>query len=257
MSLARDTGLQAGRVLRRSMRMRPVLIQTIVFPALLMAVLLVVFGEVAASARTPGDDVRYVERLVPLMVLASALFGGLGSGASLVAERDAGLLARFATLPVHRASVLGGRVLGDAARTLLGAVVLVAAGHLAGFRFDRGALGAAGFFALVAVYGSAFSWLVTAVAVRARSYESVLALTPVLLVLFFLNDAVTPVDDYPAWMRPLVAVAPHSCAVRALLGLAHGGPVCGPVLLTLAWSAGITAVAGPVAVRCYTVAPRG
>lgn len=243
----RQSCLQAGRGLRRAARTPPVLIQTVLFPLLLLFVLLAVFGELVGD--TTGRN--YVQGLVPLMVVIGAMFGGLGTGAALVTERTDGLLDRFRVMPVHRASVLAGRVLAEVARVLAAGVVLVVVGHLPGFRFGAGVVSAAGFFALVAAIAFAFAWVVIAVAVRARTPEAVIALSPVFLLLMFLSSGFVPREAFPSAVQPIVGASPVSCAVQALVGLSDSGPVLIPVLQTAAWLVGLTTVFGILAVRGF------
>jgi ABC transporter DrrB family efflux protein len=248
----RATLLHAGRVFRRSLRMPEVVLQTVVVPVGLLFLLLAVFGEVVPTGTAAGlDRDTYASRLVVLMVLSSAVTGGIGSGTALIAERRQGLLSRFRTQPVPRVAPLAGRVLGDAARSLVGAVALVAVGHIIGFRFSAGPLGALGFFGLALLYASAFGWLVTLVALRARSLETVHALNPLFVLLLFVNGALVPVDSFPGWAQPLVAAAPHTAAVDALVGLAGGGPLLHPMMAMLAWVVGLTAVFAPLAVVSF------
>lgn len=245
----RVCALLAGRVLRRSLRMPAVLLQTIGVPIGTLFLLLAVFGEVVPATGVDRDG--YTDRLVVLMVLSAAVTGGLGSGAALIAERREGLLARFRSLPLPRSAPLAGRVLGDLGRSLIGAVVLVAAGHLVGFRFSAGPVGALTFFAVATLYASGFCWLVTAVAMRARSYESLNALNPVFVLLLFFNSALVPVDAFPSLLQPVVRFAPHSAAVDALVGLSRGGAILEPFVLVLAWTAVLTALFAPLAVRSF------
>jgi ABC-2 type transport system permease protein len=51
-----------------------------------------------------------------------------------------------------------------------------------------------------------------------------------------------PIDVFPDWLQP---------GVRAL---AEGGPTLWPVLQSLAWTLGLVAVFGPMAVRGHCVA---
>jgi ABC-2 type transport system permease protein len=53
-----------------------------------------------------------------------------------------------------------------------------------------------------------------------------------------------------------VRANPLSCAVNALVGLSSGGPVLVPTLQTLAWTAGLTALLAPAAIRRYRTTGR-
>ena len=62
-----------------------------------------------------------------------------------------------------------------------------------------------------------------------------------------------PIDVFPDWLQPGVrsaTVANHRGDARA----GRSGPTLWPVLQSLAWTLGLVAVFGPMAVRGYRVA---
>ena len=63
-----------------------------------------------------------------------------------------------------------------------------------------------------------------------------------------------PIDVFPDWLQPGVRAQPMSPAIEAMRALAEGGPTLWPVLQSLAWTLGLVAVFGPMAVRGYRVA---
>jgi ABC-2 type transport system permease protein len=227
------------------MRIPVVVVQTFVFPVLLLLVLHIVFGEIVEEQ---FSDTEYADRIVPLMALSAALFGSLGSAAALVEERRLGLLDRMRAMPGPRAAPMAGRVLSDIVRVLVGSVLVAAAGHLVGFGFDAGPAAILAYFGLVVLYGSAFGWVVLAFAARARSTEQLAFLNTIFLVMLFLNTGFVPAESYPGFLQPVVRAAPHTAAVDALNGLSAGGEVLDPVLRTLGWILLITIVFAPLAV---------
>lgn len=249
--LARATWIQAGRALRRSLRMPTVVVQGLAFPLVLMLLLLAGFREVVGDFDPTRD---HVQRLVPMAAITGAVFGGLANGAGLISERRMGLLDRFRALPSPRLAPLTGRVLAEAARIALGTVVLVLVAMVVGFRFSGGVLGALAFVPVVVVYGTSFAWLVTALAVRATAFEQLSLLGPLFLVLLFFNTGFVPLDAFPGALQPLVRSSPHTAVSDALLGLSDGGPVAGPLLRTLLWSAAITGGSATTAVRRFRAA---
>ena len=75
-----------------------------------------------------------------------------------------------------------------------------------------------------------------------------------MLSLLFFNSGMVPLDVFPEWLQPMVRAQPMSPAIEAMRGLAGGGPALGPALQSLAWSLGLLAVFGPLAVRGYRIA---
>ncbi|WP_261558467.1 ABC transporter permease [Frankia tisae] len=242
--------LQAERLLRRWSREPLVLAQTLVFPGFLLLVFRTVLGDSITAATGQGS----IYGTVPLTVLAGTVFGGVGTGVSLVAERDSGLLARFQVMPVHRAGALTGRLLAEVVRALAAAVALALTGLAVGLRFHQGPLAAVGFLLVPCVLAVGFAALITAVAVRVKDAASLGVLSLLALLMLFFNAGFVPAAEYPGWSQPVVRAVPFSCATEAMRGLADSGAVLVPFLQCLAWGAGLVAVFGPAAVRGYRVA---
>lgn len=234
----RGAVLQAGRVLRRWSRLRPVLINSLVLPVVLLLVVWLVFGRLVET--TTGRP--SVFGFVPMMICAGALFGGLGTSASMVVERSSGLFARFRSMPVHRGGALGGRVLAEAVRAVVVAVVVMAVGHLIGFRLTQGVLAALGILGVAALIGLGLGALFTFVGMVAPTPESTLALAPLSLLLMMLNSGFVPAERYPAFLEPVVVVAPLSVAVETIRALSEGGPLFPALPATVAWFGGLSVV---------------
>lgn len=243
----RHASLVAGRDLLRLARSPVAVVQSVAFPSLLLFTLLAAFG------RSVGGSVsEYADRVVPLLVVSGGAFGAAATGIGVQVDRDTGMVERLRSLPIGGCAFVAGAVLADAARALAAAVVLVALGHLAGFRFEQGPAAAAAFVALAVAFGTVWAWVAVRIGLTAKAPEAVGAVMngPVLL-LFFLSTGFVDVDGFPSVVQPLVRANPMSCVVEALRGLSAGGPVLVPVLQTAAWTAGLTALFASSAVRRY------
>ena len=237
-ALVRGTLLHAERILRKEATDPATMAQSILFPALMVLIFWVVLdGPVSDRS---GEPVSY--GMVPMFALVGAMAGASISGLGLRRERTSGLLTKVWTLPVHRASAMCGRLLAEAVRVVVTVAAVLAVGTAIGFRIHTGIGGALAIVAVALVFGTAFSVMVTALALR-RSQSRIVEWVAVgtNLAMFF-NTGFVPVDAYPTWLRPIVEYQPLSCAVSAIRGLAVGGPVAQPLLLTLAWSVAVIAV---------------
>ncbi|MEV0292900.1 ABC transporter permease [Nocardia sp. NPDC050710] len=243
--LVPQTLIQTHRLLLRSWRDPLTVVQSLVFPALLLVVLNIVIGKQVSAVS--GVDALYGS--VPMVALVGVMSGSLAGAVTLGRERDAGLLARFWVLPVHRASGLAARILAEGTRILLCTAVMFAVGVVLGFRFEQGLLAGIALFGVPLVFGLAFATLVTAVAVLTAKAALVEAISLGSSLMMFFSTGFVPLFAYPEWARPIVANQPMSQAIDAMRGLAVGGPVRAPLLATLAWSIGaIVLFAVPAAV---------
>jgi hypothetical protein len=109
-------------------------VQASLFPTFLLVIYKLLIGK--AVLAVTGSDSLY--GLVPMCAVVGAIFGTLGAGLAVPAERESGLLTRLWVLPIHRASPLTGRLLAEATRTIASAVVLTAFGVALGLRFVGG-----------------------------------------------------------------------------------------------------------------------
>lgn len=72
-----------------------------------------------------------------------------------------------------------------------------------------------------------------------------------MFLLTFLSSAFVPLATMPGWLQVIAHANPVTYAVDALRALLVGGPIARPVLLAVAWTAGLVVVFVPLAVRRY------
>ncbi|MBB5077435.1 ABC transporter permease [Nonomuraea endophytica] len=248
MSTLAETGLLAGRNLRRFVKSPQLVADSVMFPVILLFLMLLVFGELVGQASRGA----YIDRLAPVIVLFSAAYGAVGTGVGFFADLRGGIADRFRAMDIGRLPVLAGRIAADLARAVLVGAFTTAVAYAVGFRFSQGPLAVLAFFAVVAMFAWIFLWLAVVVALSASSEQAVSGAlnTPVTLLLF-LSSGFVPVEQFPGWLQPVVRANPLSLAGDALVGLSSGGAVLVPVLFTAAWAVAATAILAPLAVRLY------
>jgi len=245
--LVGDALVMTQRSIRVVARTPASVVGGIFMPLILMLVMTAGFAKVVIPGGTYSE---YIDQVFPLFVAMGMMFSSVTTG--LAAHRDlhSGMDARLRTLPMSRSAPLIGRIAGDATRNVVTIVVLGAVAAALGLRFRAGVPAAVAAVAIALAFGAAFAWLAVAAAVRARSAEAVAAaLNGLLLVASFLSTGFVPAGDLPAWVRPIARNSPVSATVDAMRALTQGGPTAAPVLRSLAWSVGLTAVFALAAVR--------
>ncbi|ASX00099.1 MULTISPECIES: ABC transporter permease [Mycobacterium] len=241
---------EAGRLLRRWRRDPIVAVQALLFPAFLLIVYKLLIGK--AVLAVTGHDSLY--GLVPMCAVVGAVFGTLGAGLALPAERESGVLTRLWVQPVHRASTVAGRLVAEAARTTASAVVLTIFGVALGLRFSYGWIAALAFVLVPVAISAGMATLVIAIAARADGKAMVTWLGAGCVLLLFLNTGVAPAGVFPGWLQPVVRFSPISPTIEAMRALAEGGPVLSPLWQAALWAGVLVAVFAPVAVRGYRAA---
>lgn len=248
-SIAVESLLLAGRLLTQWRREPMVLIQALLYPTFLLITFKLLVGK--SIVRMTGTDSLY--GLVPMCAIAGAMFGAFAASFTLQVERDYGLLGRMWVLPVHRASLLTGRLLAEVARTLVGAVLITGVGIALGLRFQGCWLAVIPFILVPVITGVVFSMAVIAIAIRAKSSAALVWLMVPSAGAVFTSSGVAPVM-VPGWLGPVIHMNPLALPIQAMRALALGDPAMRPLLLSLIWALALAAVLGPLAVRGYRTA---
>ena len=170
------------------------------------------------------------------------------------ANRDLhkGLIERFRSLPMAGSAVLAGRTIADATRNAFVMVLMTAVGFLVGFRIHGGIAAYVGALALILLFTYALSWVAAAIGLGASNGEAAqAAMFPMVFPLVFASSAFVDTSFMPGWLQAFANHQPVSVTIDAARDLVLGTPVGWSVVGSIAWSLGIVAVFGPLAVRRY------
>lgn len=257
-TVAGDIAAMTGRNLRKIARSPQLIIFSTIQPIMFVLLFNYVFGG-AIEGGLEGID--YIDYLLPGIFVQTALFGSTNTGIVLNEELQKGVVDRFRSLPMARSAVLAGRTIADSTRQTFVVLLMVAVGHLIGFRFRNGILPAIAAIALVVGFGFAFSWISANIGLRAKTAE--VAQTAGFIWVFplvFASSAFVPTQTMPGWLRAWAEHQPVTTVIDAMRGLILGqevstrlglGDVTTNVLVSLAWIVGLVAAAGWLAVRGY------
>ena len=245
--LVTDTLIIAERNLIRLPRAPELLIGYTIQPIMFVLLFRYVFG---GAISTPGYS--YVDYLVPGIIVQNTAFGGFATALGLNEDVRKGLIDRFRSLPMSRAAVLGGRTLADVATNALSITILLVTGVIIGFSFKTGFAHAAAGIGLLLLFGYGFSWFLAFLGLLVSSPESVnsvgfIAVFP----LTFISSAFVPVASMPDGLRQFAEYNPFTVIVDAMRSLWLGAPAHNYVWGAVAWSLGIVAIFGPLAVARY------
>jgi ABC transporter DrrB family efflux protein len=242
-----DTLVLAKRSLLRIPRQPDLLVAFTIQPIMFVLLFVYVFG---GAIRTPGYD--YVDFLMPGIITQSIAFGGFVTALGLAEDVKKGLIDRFRSLPMSRAAVLTGRTLADVATNVLSLVVLVTVGVIAGFSFHNSVPEVAAGFALLLLFGYAFSWVFAWIGLLVSSPESANAVGfTAIFPLTFASSAFVPIESMPDWLHAFAKVNPFTTVVDAMRALWLGAPAGNSIWLSLMWIGLIVLVFAPLAVLRY------
>lgn len=249
-SVAAESLVLAGRLITQWRREPMVLIQALVYPTFLLITFKLLVGK--SVVRITGTDSLY--GLVPMCAVAGAMLGAFAASFSVQLERDTGLLSRVWVMPVHRASLVTGRLLAEAARSVVGAALITGVGVALGLRFKGSWLAAIPFVLVPVIVGVVFSMAVIAIAIRAKTSVALMWLVVPSLGAAFSSSGVAPTGKLPGWLGPLIHYNPMAPTIGSMRALALGDPALQSLLLSSIWALGVAAVVGPLVVSGYRAA---
>ncbi|WP_201409018.1 ABC transporter permease [Mycobacterium paraintracellulare] len=249
-SLLTQSWVQAGRLLLRWRRDQAVLMGSLLLPVFLLFAYQIVLG--GRVREVTGVESAY--GIVPMCAVISALFGSLGNSVGITMDRESHLLSRMWILPIHRASAITGWVISEVVRAFIGTTLITAIGVAMGLRFTQGWPAALVFILIPSIVVTGFTALVMAMAVRNNGRTAMTWLLAVTFSMAFVNPGATPIGLFPDWVRPFIRMQPISPPIETMRALAHGGPIAGPLTITVSWAVVLLAVFIPLAVRGYRLA---
>ncbi|NUP54044.1 MAG: ABC transporter permease [Catenulispora sp.] len=199
-----------------------------------------------------GSTHRYLQTLLPGTLVMAVLLATMYTGVNLNGDLAKGVYDRFRTLPMWRPAPIVGALLGDVARYVLSALLVVGLGLVLGYAPHGGVAGVALAVGLVVAFALALSWVFCWLGLVLRSPNAVSNLA--VLVLFPLtmasNTFVDP-DTMPGWVRAVVGANPVSHLVTAVRDAAGGRADGAQIGAVLAASALLIAVFAPLTMRAY------
>jgi ABC-2 type transport system permease protein len=230
--------IQTKRLLMVWLRDPSTTIQTIAYPAVTLLMFRIVLGDsITAATGAPS-----IYGQAALLTLVAAMTGAVVSALGFKREKASGLLSRFYTMPLNKASLLTGRLLAEMLRILITTVIVLLVAVPLGFLFMEDPLANIALVLVPVLFGIGFAVMVTALATITEGVMLISLIGILNTLLMFFNTGFVPVFAYPTWLQDVVANQPMSCAIDAMKGLSYGGPVAEPLLKTVAWTVFMVAV---------------
>ena len=203
-------------------------------------------GALAASAS------RYLQFILPGTLVMAVLLVTMYAGVGLNADASKGVSDRFRSLPIWRLAPIAGALLGDVARYLLAASLVVVLGVAMGFRPAGGAPGVLAGIGLLLLFALSLSWAWTTLGLLLRTPQAVMSAgTAVLFPLTLASNVFVRPQTMPGWLQAFVTVNPVSHLVTAERALMHGQAATGQVGWVLLASAALVAVFAPATAYLY------
>jgi ABC-2 type transport system permease protein len=248
-----DTATMLRRNLRRMRRYPSLTFFIAGIPVVLLLLFVYVFGGTLGAGLGPvgGGRADYIAYVVPGILLLTVASAAQGTAISVAMDMTEGIIARFRTMDIARASVLTGHVIGSVIQTMLAVVIVVIVAVLIGFRPTTGPLEWVAAMGLLLLTAVAVSWLAVALGMAANSVETASNAPMFLVLLPFLSSGFVPTDSMPDGLSWFAEHQPFTPLIEALRGLLLGTPIGGSGVASVAWCIGISVVGYVWARRLY------
>jgi ABC-2 type transport system permease protein len=251
----------SATMLRRSLRHMqryPTLTGIVLgMPLVFLLIFVYVFGGTLGAGLGHATDSRaaYLSYVTPGILVLTLAAAAQATAVTVAMDMTTGIIARFRTMSIARASVLTGHVLGSMIQALLGVGTLLGLAFLIGFRSGTGALAWLAAIGLLALAALALTWLTVAMGLAAKSVETASNTPMFLLLLPFLGSGFVPTNSLPAGLRWFAEYQPFTPLTTAVRRLMVGGPVGDNALIAIAWSVGVALGAYLWARHVYNTRP--
>jgi ABC-2 type transport system permease protein len=214
-----------GRNLKKLVRIPMMLFFSLFQPMLWLVLFTQIFKKLGQfpQFRAQGFS-SYLMFFAPSVLTMTVLTSAFQSGMGMVADLEQGMLDKFLISPIHRSSVLIGKVMADATRMVLqGALVLMVA-MIMGARIKTGAVGALVMLLVAACFGIVWAGLSNIVALRTKNSEMTMMIGILLTFpLLFLSTAMMPSGLLPHWLETVGKLNPVTYVINTTRGFMNFG----------------------------------
>ena len=257
-----DSSIMLRRQLKHLQRYPAMTVLLVGMPIVFLLLFVYVFGGQLGTGLGGGHRVgaasraAYLNFIVPGILLMTVAAAANGTSVLVAMDMTEGIIARFRTMAIARASVLAGHVLGSVIQALIGVVAVAGIALALGFRPVSGPLNWLAAIGVMVGFAFALAWLAVALGLAANSVETASNTPMVLTLLPFLGSGFVTTASLPAGLRQFAHYQPFTPVTDTVRGLLlGGGPVASNAIRTVAWSAGIAVVSHLWARRLYNRRP--
>jgi ABC-2 type transport system permease protein len=239
----RDSLTMLRRNLLHARRYPSMTLQVALIPVFLLLLFVYVFGSALGTGTgigQGGDRAAYLAYLVPGILLMTAGTGSVPTAVAVCTDMAEGIVARFRTMAISRASILVGHVVGSVIQTVINLILVTAVALAIGFRPDASPVEWLAAGVLLVLFVSALTWLSVALGLLSKTPEGASnAPLPIAFLLPFVSSTFVPVESMPSWIRWFAEYQPFTTVIETVRGLLTGTGIGQNGWLAVAWSVGI------------------
>ncbi len=243
-SALRDSATMLRRDIRHSLRNLSVTLSGLLVPIIVLLLFFYVFGgAIGAGLGGVAHSGAYIDYLAPGIIIFTVGSGCATTALNLCMDLSEGIITRFRTMAIFRASVLTGQVLGSLIRTLINIGLIIGVALLMGFRPTATPIAWIEALGLIVLFTLAITWMGVVFGLVGKTPAGANSLSLIFQLLAFTSSALVSPDSMPAVVRWFAQYQPFTPVIDTLRGLLLGTPISGnSVVLAVAWCIGLILV---------------
>jgi ABC-2 type transport system permease protein len=206
------------RALSVQFRRAQLLMPTFVLPLVLLAVI--------ASGTSAGQGLRgfpdvasFLAFVVPGTVVQGTILAGLTAGIALAGDIEFGFFDRLLTAPVHRTSLVLGRLFGTFVLALIQSTFFLLVALLFGARYPGGVPAVVATIGIAGITAIGTGGITAAIALRTGSLSLLQSLFPFMFVMLFTSPAFFPRDLLTPALETISVYNPLTYVVEGIRSL--------------------------------------
>jgi ABC-2 type transport system permease protein len=240
----RDSATMLRRDVRHSLRnFSMTLISGLLVPVIMLVLFVYVFGgAIGAGLGLVAHGGAYIDYIAPGIIIMTVVSGGATTAINLCMDMSEGIITRFRTMAISRASVLTGQVLGSLIRTMITIGLVTGVALLMGFRPTANPVAWVAALGVIALFTFALTWMSVAFGLVGKTPAGANSLSLIFQLLAFTSSAFVSPDSMPGGVRWFAEYQPFTPIINTVRGLLMGTPVGNSAILAVAWCAGLTLI---------------
>jgi ABC-2 type transport system permease protein len=238
-----DTATMLRRDFRHSLRYPTMTLSGLLVPIIMLLLFFYVFGgAIGAGLGGVAHGITYIDYLAPGIIIMTVGSGCATTAIQLCMDMSEGIIARFRTMAIFRASVLVGQVLGSLIRTMITVVLVFGVAILVGFRPSADVVDWIAALGIIALLTFAVTWMGVLFGLIGKTPAGANSLSLIFMLLSFTSSAFVPPDSMPVGIRWFAEYQPFTPVIDTLRGLLMGMPIGNSAVLAVAWCVVLTLV---------------
>ena len=202
------------RFARQKSRIMGMVIQPLIF--------LFFIGKGMSSSLPMTGNMDYLKFVYPGIIGMALLMPSIGSGISLVMDREFGFLKEILVAPVSRTSISIGKALGGGTVSLIGGIIVLFLASFVGISLSLLIIiKLLLFMGLTTFTMTSFGILLAIPMESTEGFQTIM--TVLAMPMFFLSGAFFPLEGVPGWINILMRINPMAYAVDGLRNIMYRG----------------------------------